>query len=105
MIFRFAECKRLTFTYAELLDLGIPKSCMMGIFEESAPDPQPVGEHQLFLKHLHSWFVTSQGRQEEVDPPSSPVFCNRGGALKIESKDREAQIIDVALHHGGQMVG
>ena len=108
MIFRFPDNKGLTFAYAELLAIGIPESSITACFDESVPLPQPRGVHQSFLQHLHSWFVSAKAHQdldEETEPPRSPVFRTHHGTLEIKSTDRAVQIIAIATHHYGEMVG
>ncbi len=112
MIFRFADNKGLTFAYAELLEVGLPKSSIAACFEESAPVPQPPAVHQSFLQHLHSWFVAAKAHQEpdsraeeKTDAPVSPIFRAHGGTLEVNSRDRAAEVIAIAIHHYGEMVG
>ena len=111
MIFRFSDNKGLTFAYAELLDMGIPKSCIVATFDESVPLPQPPAMHASFLHHLYSWFIAAKGGEDsashaEVEPevPVSPVFRKHGGTLEVRSRNHAAEIVHIAIHHYGEMV-
>ena len=108
MIFRFPDNKGLTFAYAELLAIGIPESSITACFDESVGLRQPRAVHQSFLQHLHSWFVSAKAHQDpegKIDPPGSPLFRTHHGTLEIKSTDRAVEIIGVAAHHYGEMVG
>ncbi len=109
MIFKFADNQGLTFAYAELLDAGIAKSSISACFDEPAATPLAMADHQSFLQRLHAWFIEIEKDMLAGNAipavPASPVFRHHGGTLEVKSTGRETEIIAIALHHYGEMVG
>jgi hypothetical protein len=102
VIARFPDNRALVSAYSELIDLGIPKSCIAPSFEETGTEAIQSEIHCSFLAQLYEWHPR---RTESDTMPGSPHFRNRGGVLKVNCGTRYMQGLEVVLRHDAVLVG
>lgn len=107
MVARFTDSKALVFAYTDLVNMGVPASCMHAQFDEVAGSPRPPEEHHTFLEHLRRWIeshCSEDGETRFSEPPRSPHFKPSGGSLQIEYRGNDTDVVHVIIHHSGTLV-
>ena len=110
MIARFPDNRDLIAAYSELLEFGIPKSCVTPCFEEAGSETLESDVHCSLLNQLYEWHLRQSAGTESPNAgshamPTSPDFRNHGSVVKVNCGTRYMEALEVALKYDAVLVG
>lgn len=110
MIARFSDNRAMISAYSELIELGLPKSCITPCFEETGSETLEPGVHCSFLDELYQWHSRHRAGTDSVDAggdtmPTSPDFRSHGSVLNVHCGTRYMEALDVGLKYDAVLVG